>query len=218
MRLSLYFFILLFFVGASFSEEVFADEVSWFEVKEDKGIVTPKDSLTIFYGRTTWNNLSDIIVGDIDLTGYEMMSFTYSERYADLERFFYIWEDVVLEWEFGISPHFGNQEFWEFHIANNVRWYNFSWDDSVRTTFEFGIGWSQASEVPEVETERVDNYTEKGLIFLSFEVTFADPNWEHTEIVLRNHHRSGAWGTIGNIDGGITGGSDSLLIGLRHNF
>ena len=74
-----FLFLLFAFCAITFprlasSEEIFSEDVisisddrSWFSLHKDgKGIATPSQSVSAFYGRTTWNNLSDIIVLDID--------------------------------------------------------------------------------------------------------------------------------------------------------
>lgn len=54
----------------------------------------------------------------------------------------------------------------------------------------------------------------KLLFYLAFEGALAFPNWPDTEVVLRLHHRSGAFGTLG----AMHEGNNANTIGIRQRF
>jgi hypothetical protein len=126
-------------------------------------------------------------------------------------RFF---EDALsFELEGQVGKWFGDQHHWEFNLPVAIRWSKFPWNHYVSTSLAYGIGPSYASEEPQVEIEEFDS-TEKFLVYWFGELALGPPdrNWS---VVLRLHHRSGAFGLI--LDRGV-GGSNSLAIGLKYRF
>lgn len=117
----------------------------------------------------------------------------------------------VFVWEIeGIAvKHFGEQYHWEADLALGVRWIDPFWNGS----FAAHSGVSFASELPVFE-ERIDPPTRKTMHFLGFEAAFAGKEDPSREIVLRLHHRSGAYGLYGTNQGG----SNYVALGIRKRF
>ncbi len=114
------------------------------------------------------------------------------------------------EAEVQLLKHFGFQHQWESTGALVLRWLALPWDRWVDTSVAVGDGLSWLSRTSQLEDSRHDK-TERMLNYLFFEVTLAPPGTECWTVVLRQHHRSGVFGTYG----GVRGGSDFLVLGLR---
>lgn len=130
-----------------------------------------------------------------------------SRSYASLRD-----DDLVLEAEGQVAWNFGRQHHWEFNLAPIVlRWQRFPWSDRMATSAAFGLGLSYATEVPEVEVE-IEGESEQLLIYWVAELT-AGPVREPWAVSLRLHHRSVAWGLMGE-----EGGMNAVGLGVRYRF
>lgn len=119
---------------------------------------------------------------------------------------------LVLEAEGQVAWNFGDQEHWEFNLVPVVaRWQRFPWDDRLATSAAFGLGLSYATELPEVEVE-IEGDSEQLLIYWVAELT-AGPRDAPWALSLRLHHRSVAWGLMGE-----EGGMNGMGLGLRWRF
>ena len=103
--------------------------------------------------------------------------------------------------------HWGTQEHWEANAALLLRWQRFPWDDHVYTGAAIGHGISFATERPILERPH-----QRALYYLMLEVE-AGPRSSRWTMVGRIHHRSGMFGLWGD-----EGGSNFLVLGLRHRF
>ena len=109
---------------------------------------------------------------------------------------------LTVELEGQAIRHFGFQTHWEFTAAIIFRWLPFPWDKYVDTSFAFGDGVSAATEVPDVETDKIDEGSGQeflNLVILEFDFTL--PRWPRWSFVARLHHRSGAYGLLGEGEG-----------------
>ncbi|MBW1980718.1 MAG: acyloxyacyl hydrolase, partial [Deltaproteobacteria bacterium] len=124
------------------------------------------------------------------------------------------WENMI-DWEVeGQSvKHFAAQSNWEFNGLVAVRWLLFPWDSYLDTSFAFGGGLSYATETPKVEKENHDPAA-KFLKYLMLELAFSLPDSERWSLLVRIHHRSGAFGLFH----GVTGASNALAFGVRYSF
>lgn len=93
------------------------------------------------------------------------------------------------------------------------RWEHFPWDRFIVNTYGIGWGMSYDSRVSTWE-QHDSNNTKRLLDFLAFETTFALPKYPEWQLVLRLHHRSGAFGLYG----ADNAGSNFLGMGIRYNF
>ncbi len=110
-----------------------------------------------------------------------------------------------------LGYNFGDQSHWEFNLGAGPRWCSFPWNDAIATTAAFRIGLSMASEMPELEID-LEGSTEQLLIYWVVELTVSPPRsaWG---VSLRLHHRSPAFGLMGD-----AGGMNALGIGVRRAF
>ena len=119
---------------------------------------------------------------------------------------------LAIEAEGQVARNFGDQEHWEFNLVPVVaRWQRFPWDDRLATTAAFGLGLSYATEVPAIEVE-LEGTSEQLLIYWVAEIT-AGPLDAPWALSLRLHHRSVAWGLMGE-----EGGMNGMGLGLRWRF
>ena len=104
-------------------------------------------------------------------------------------------------------------------LCANLRWSNFPWNDSLRTSLAIGWGVSYTSDITANEAEDAaktdpDEGPQRWLNYLSFEAGFAlprNPNWQ---LFYRLHHRSGAFGLFADNDVG----SNVMGLGVRYFF
>lgn len=119
---------------------------------------------------------------------------------------------LALEAEGQIVYNFGDQHHWEFNAVPVVlRWQRFPWDHRLETSAAFGLGLSYATEVPEVEVE-IEGESHQWLIYWVAELT-AGPVNAPWALSLRLHHRSVAWGLMGD-----DGGMNAMGLGIRYRF
>lgn len=119
---------------------------------------------------------------------------------------------LALEAEGQVAKHFGGQHHWEFNaVPIVVRWRKFPWSGRVDTSAAFGLGLSYATAVPEVEVE-LETESEHTLVYWVAELT-AGPVASRWAASLRLHHRSVAFGLMGD-----RGGGNSVGLGLRYRF
>jgi hypothetical protein len=119
---------------------------------------------------------------------------------------------LVVEAEGQVVYNFGDQSHWEFNLVPLVaRWQRFPWSETLATSAAFGLGLSYATEVPEVEVA-IEGDSEQLLIYWVAELT-AGPVAAPWAITLRLHHRSPAWGLMGE-----EGGVNALGLGVRYRF
>lgn len=125
--------------------------------------------------------------------------------------------DVKLGFEAGLAGRFGKSEDAEIwggvvgrydaiEIANTVR---------IIPSFTFGI-----SHVTDTHAGRERRQEAKRdgdaatLFYLGPELSFSTVARPELEVFWRLHHRSGAWGTLGDMHGG----SNANVVGVRYNF
>lgn len=121
-------------------------------------------------------------------------------------------DKLSCELEAQVGKYFGDQDHWEFNLPIlGFRWHRFPWDDTLATSFAWGIGPSYATQIPEVELETNDE-SSRWLIYWFGELALGPPAgvWE---VLLRLHHRSDGFGTVAE-----DGGSNALCAGLRYHF
>jgi hypothetical protein len=119
---------------------------------------------------------------------------------------------LTLEAEGQIVRHFHDQTHWEFNaIPIVVRWNRFPWSAQVATSAAFGVGLSYATELPPVEVQ-LEGESHRSLVYWLMELT-AGPVDAPWAISLRLHHRSVAYGLMGD-----EGGMNAVGLGLRYQW
>lgn len=168
------------------------------------GGAAAETAATLFLGRAFDGNIRETATLQAGALGAYFAGAALDQSVAE-------WRGLV-RWEVEgqLAKHFGLQTHWEATGALALRWQAFWWDRYLDTSAAVGDGLSYTSRISEVEARR-HKRTEKLLNYLFFEVSAALPGAERWSLVLRQHHRSGVFGTFG----GVRGGSDLLLLGLR---
>jgi hypothetical protein len=119
---------------------------------------------------------------------------------------------LAIEAEGQVVRHFHDQTHWEFNaLPVLLRWKRFPWSERLSTSAAFGIGLSYATDLPPVEV-LLEGESHKWLIHWVMELT-AGPVQSRWSVSLRLHHRSVAYGLMGD-----EGGMNALGMGLRYRF
>ena len=88
--------------------------------------------------------------------------------------------------------------------------------DAIRISPGFIFGLSAVSNP--IGQEALHQFDHQGsakvLFYLGFDLAFALANFPNTELVMRVHHRSGGYGTLG----GLKEGNNANVVGIRHRF
>lgn len=172
-------------------------------------------SLLLYYGSLSETNLVDVFgfnanmgqekMGSVELE-YELSPQNFLRRY-----FTFI---TTISFANNIS-YISDPEgpIYEYNPFLLYQWKNFPWDKYVVTSFGIGWGVSYDSRISTWEKHDSDN-TKKLLDYLAFETAFALPAYPRLQLVVRLHHRSGAFGLYG----ADNAGSNFIGGGLRYNF
>lgn len=183
------------------------------------GITGPCDqkcAVMVFGGRFVETSMTDIFLkGDLSPFNWDygdsgFIGVTASRTVAS------IWQErFTIEPEIGIGKRFGAMDEYETWAAVFLRYNYFPWNDYVYTTVALSTGLNYASGIPDLEKARAGNGRGDRLMhYLAPEITFALPKDKSKELVVRFHHRSGAYGLVSDADGGI----QYLTVGLRFRF
>lgn len=168
-------------------------------------------SVTGFLGRVSTDKTSDIAIGNFGFEDAGTAGIGIGKHLLTLT------DNLSLEGEGQFVRHFGDQRHWETNGIMLLRWRGTPWDHWLPTSFAVGSGLSLPSETPALELARRPEDSTRLLHYLYGEIAVAlpdggdRPDWE---MVLRYHHRSGAFGTFG----GVSEASTVFALGLRRNF
>ena len=164
-------------------------------------------SLSLYGGRMTSEVWEDTLSKNVDFIDAGIIvvagAWTFKRYFKD---------SLSLELEAQVGKYFGDQRNWEFNAPILMfRWSRFPWQRHLATTFAWGIGPSYATEVPEMEVA-VKEDSQRWLVYWVGELTFGPPEGSWA-VLFRLHHRSGAFGIVGD-----DGGSNTLAAGLKFYF
>ena len=132
-----------------------------------------------------------------------------------------VFDRIDVEAEAGAAIRGGEGRSDEVWIAAYVRWTEFPWNETVRTSFAINTGLNYASTVTPVARAR--SKTDAGsrlLHYLAPEITFAPASWAETDLFLRFHHRSGGaqiWGDSALFNN-VSGEAQYWVLGIRTSF
>jgi hypothetical protein len=160
-------------------------------------------ALNVYVGRLTSNRWGDFFIPG------ERFAFkdSYLLTAALARRIGTYGNKASFEIEGQVVKHFKGQEHWEFNALLAARWEAFWWDEHLDTSLAFGLGPSIATEKPVVESEG------QYLVYWMIELALGLPEYPQTAFITRIHHRSNAFGLVGD-----EGGSNSLALGLKYRF
>jgi len=161
-------------------------------------------AVNLYAGRLTSNHWEEFFsVGDgwLDFRDSYLLAGTVARRIGKYG------DRVSFEIEGQVVKHFKGQDHWEFNGLVAARWERFWWDDFLDTSLAFGLGPSFASKKPVVESEG------QNLVYWMIELALGLPDYPQTAFITRIHHRSNAFGLVGD-----EGGSNTLAFGLKYRF
>lgn len=165
-------------------------------------------AVTVYQTVLTDDPIEDVISGNADYDGdFQLSAVALSYKIPRQD------PRYDFEWEIQAVKHTRGQDHEELNALFGVRWYPFPWDNYLNTDFAAGAGVSYASELPEFEVANNDD-AEQFLAYILLEFEFKPRSWDNWSIVLRSHHRSGAFGLFN----GVQGASNSLGLGIKYRF
>jgi hypothetical protein len=167
-------------------------------------------SIFVFAGALADGDLGDaLLLVDNNYSGSFIGGAAY--RYDFLRLPF----DFSLGAEVGIAGRFGHGESAEFWGAAALRYRNL-WLGSLNLIPAVMFGLSAVTGPTGIEHVNVAIHhgNEKLLFYLGFELAFALPDYSGWELVYRVHHRSGGYGTLGD----LREGNNANVLGFRHYF
>lgn len=145
----------------------------------------------------------------------QSIEYTYTLNKANPVRVFFCPLVGVTQLALNVTERRGSRESTIYEVAPYIawRWANLPWNDYVTTSFAIGEGVSYATSYPSLEKKSNVN-TKRLLNYLMLEATFASPCYPRLQMVMRIHHRSGAFGLYraGNT------GSNVIGLGVRYLF
>jgi hypothetical protein len=167
------------------------------------------DWFTTVYGAriATQPGWEDLIIDawNTEFVDSYLLAAALSRQYAERKE-----GALAFEAEGQIVRHFHDQSHWEFNALPIVlRWKRFPWSQKLNTSAAFGIGLSYATELPPVEV-LLEGESHQWLIYWVMELT-AGPVHSPWSVSLRLHHRSVAYGLMGD-----EGGMNAIGLGLRY--
>ncbi|MBR0555666.1 hypothetical protein J5J10_08220 [Ciceribacter sp. L1K23] len=126
--------------------------------------------------------------------------------------------EVKLGLEAGLAGRFGGDASAEIWGGLVARYDGFVIADKVRISPAFTFGISHVTGTMEGREQDNEDSRKNGdastLFYLGPEISLSSVDNPNREIFWRLHHRSGAWGTLGNMEGG----SNANLLGVRYRF
>jgi hypothetical protein len=175
------------------------------------------NAVAYYYGITGTDALGSILVGQFHRWPEHIQSIEYThtlDPHNAFRRFFHPLVNIV-QVSANLTQRNGRGQplIYEFNPYFEGRWDNFPWNHVIHTSFAIGEGVSYATSIPAIESKASEN-TKRLLNFLMLEATFGLPTHPHWELMLRIHHRSGAYGLY---HAGNTGSND-IGLGLRYLF
>ena len=170
-----------------------------------QGSASKNRAITVFAGMVTDSTAGDVFA-QLDFADSHLAVLAWNQTFSRSEGKPWSWE-----WEANLGKYWGDQDHWEANLALGGRWHRFPWNDTLNTSLAFGLGPSYASQVPPHEIAR-GGQSEKWLIYWYLELTLSPPGSDLAG-VLRLHHRSDAYGLMGD-----TGSTNAVILGLRQAF
>lgn len=173
-------------------------------------------AIMIFAGVAIGTGVQDIFFNSIPSWSWQyedsgIVGGTLSRRITTIFRVF------DLEAEIGAAQRFGSMDQTEFWEALYLRYGEFPWNSFLHTTVAVSTGLNYASGISQFEKDNAGPVQPNGANVLHYfapEVTFAWPDRLDRQLVLRLHHRSGAYGVLNEVYSGTT----YLTVGLRSWF
>jgi hypothetical protein len=169
-----------------------------------------------FAGSSVSTNVQDIFFKAIGPTnwhysGGSIIGGAFERRLAT------VFNIIDIEGELGTAKRFGDQTEGEFWGAIYVRYIAFPWNNFIYTTFAVSTGLNYATGISDFEKAHSELNPPAGTHvqhYFSPELTFALPEHKERQLVIRLHHRSGAYGVIS----GAMSAATYITVGFRYWF
>lgn len=171
---------------------------------------------TVFGGAAIGTNVQDIFFKGIGPTGWRydpggIVGATAGRRVAT------VFDIIDIEAEIGAAKRLGNMDEGEFWGAMYVRYTAFPWNRFVYTTLGLSTGLNYATGVSDFENQVSERNPPQGTRLQHYfapELTFALPDHKESQLVVRLHHRSGAYGVVSP----AMSGASYITVGIRQWF
>jgi hypothetical protein len=166
-----------------------------------------------FFGGATFDGDMLESANPFDFGGYE----DHPVFGVGYQIFPYEFNSLKLGAELGVAGRFGGTASAEFWGGVVGRYDGIEIADTVRISpaLSFGISYvTHTLDGREQELEEERNGDASTLFYLGPELNFSLVSRPELEFFWRLHHRSGAWGTLGDMHGG----SNANVFGVRYNF
>ncbi len=175
-------------------------------------------SLTYYYGMTCEDALLRITKFGIHRWPEHIQSLELSHT-LDQQNFLRQWVSpivsiVQLAGNFTVRVGSNESTIYEFDPYLAFRWANLPWNHYINTSFAIGEGVSYVTSYIALEKEANHSNTKRFLNYLMFEATVASPNYPRLQLLIRIHHRSGAFGLYR----AKNAGSNVIGLGIRYSF
>ncbi len=123
-------------------------------------------------------------------------------------------DGFAVETELNFARHRGRQDHFEINAAVLMRRQCLLWGRRLLASLAYGLGPSYAFRCPPIE-QRTDRDPARLLVFMPVELAVgaARPGAPPWELIVRIHHRSGAYGVVSD-----AGGSNFVAVGMRRYF
>jgi hypothetical protein len=145
-------------------------------------------SATLYAGPSSTKFVTQILGGDFEVNG-GMVGLAIDRG------LFRLGSGISIAAELEATQFFGEYSYFTGGLGIGLRFDEFPWSDSVRTTFAIYTGPSYAPNAPLIK-EPTPHQDPKFLNFVSVEAGVGVSR--HWDAVFRIYHRSGAWGTYSN--------------------
>jgi hypothetical protein len=166
----------------------------------------PRPSVLVFAGPVSLNDAFEVLTAD---------DVEYADAFVTGVSGGLTWDLPNPRWRYSaemqLAKYFGSQTSWEVNVVPAMIHYVPKNPLGPLESFGFGLGFSYATEPPEIELARGEDTTREKW-YWTLEAAFDTGNPDR-ELVLRIHHRSTGVDTIG------TGRStNAVVVGLRQYF
>ena len=169
-----------------------------------------KDSITVFGGFYTTVNMVE------SFNPFAKHDSTYLIAAAYRREFIKLPWNVVIGGEVGVGLRFGSGSFGEVWAAPTIRVVGIPLGSFASMSLGLSAGFSAITNPTDLERQREHEHSGDTtlLFYFSPEIAFAVAELPKMEFVLRLHHRSGLYGTLGR----MREGSNAQTIGVRWLF
>jgi len=174
-----------------------------------KSTDVPKNSLFLFFGRYTSDNMGDTVLR-VHYEDNYVLAAAYSRNFLEMRYGLHLGGEIGSAYRFGTMS---TEEIWTGVVIGNK---GITSCEGIKVGLALTVGVSLISKSmgEEIQREKGRGGNASFLFYLGPELTFSFPGLRRWELFYRLHHRSGAGGLLG----GLYEGYDSNTLGLRYLF